>query len=62
MLIQKHNTSNSLNANNVNTKTYNAFIEAGYTTTGTQNGVYLKDITSVMTTKTGSEVIYHTLA
>ena len=32
-------------ANNVNTKTYNAFIEAGYTTTGTKNGVYLMNWT-----------------
>lgn len=30
--------------NGVNTKTYNAFTSAGYTTTGTVNGVYLKDI------------------
>lgn len=30
--------------NNVNTPTYNAFINAGYDTNGTQHGVYLKDI------------------
>lgn len=33
--------------NGVNTKTYNAFISAGYDTNGTTNGVYLKDINSI---------------
>lgn len=33
--------------NGVNTATYNAFINAGYTTTGTKNGVYLKDINTL---------------
>ena len=37
--------------NGVNTKTYNAFISAGYKTDGSVNGVYLKDI-NVMPTYT----------
>lgn len=36
--------------NGVNTATYNAFINAGYTTTGSVNGVYLKDIDTYMST------------
>lgn len=36
--------------NGVNTATYNAFINAGYTTTGSVNGVYLKDLDTYMST------------
>ena len=33
--------------NGVNTATYNSFISAGYDTSGTQHGVYLKDLSEV---------------
>lgn len=36
--------------NGVNTATYNAFINAGYTTNGSVNGVYLKDLDTYMST------------
>lgn len=38
--------------NGVNTATYNAFRDAGYTTTGTSQGVYLKDLQYYNTTHT----------
>lgn len=38
--------------NGVNTATYNAFINAGYTTTGASQGVYLRDIQYYNTTHT----------
>lgn len=36
--------------NGVNTATYNSFIAAGYTTDGSVNGVYLKDLDTYMST------------
>ena len=36
------------------TRTYNSFTSAGYTTTGTVNGVYLKDITPILQTQSGT--------
>lgn len=36
--------------NGVNSATYNAFINAGYTTDGSVNGVYLKDLDTYMST------------
>ena len=41
----------------VNTKTYNAFISAGYKTDGTVNGVYLKDLNESPTPFTPSDEI-----
>ena len=34
--------------NGVNTETYNAFVNAGYDTSGTTNGVYLKDLNAFL--------------
>ena len=52
---ESHNRKSEYDiTNGAVTRTYNSFTSAGYTTTGTVNGVYLQDIAPILQTQSGT--------